>query len=72
MITTGKLERVFLFKHNQKEITLSDPSYNYSPEQVMNFYRGTYPILTNAKVEGPEIVDDKLQYRFTTTLGTKG
>jgi len=72
MIVTAKLERVFLFKHNQQERTLSDPSANFSPQEVMNFYAGTYPILTTSKIEGPEIKDDRLEYCFITTLGTKG
>jgi len=38
----------------------------------MDFYSGTYPILTTAKIEGPEITGDEIEYRFITTLGTKG
>jgi PRTRC genetic system protein C len=38
----------------------------------MNFYSNSYPILTTAKVEGPEILDDAVQYQFVSTLGTKG
>lgn len=72
MIVTAKLEREFLFKQNQKEIKLSDPSPNFTPQQVMNFYSGTYPILTTAILEGPNIKDDKLQFVFTSSLGTKG
>ena len=72
MIVTTKLERIFLLKQNGQDIKLTDPSTAFSPEQVMNFYSGTYPILTTAKLEGPEIVKDKMQYRFSTTIGTKG
>jgi PRTRC genetic system protein C len=39
---------------------------------VMNFYSGTYPILTNARLTGPEIKKDEIQYRFESTMGTKG
>jgi hypothetical protein len=35
-------------------------------------YSGNYPLLTTAKVAGPEIKDDEVQYRFETTMGTKG
>lgn len=72
MIVTTKLARKFLFKQDQQEIKLSDPSPSLSPQQVMNFFAGTYSMLTIATVEGPEIVDDEIQYRFKTTLGTKG
>jgi len=72
MIVTQKLARIFVFEHNGQDLTLDDPSAVFSPEQVMNFYSGTYPILTTAKLEGPEVVKDKMQYRFSTTIGTKG
>lgn len=72
MLTSSILPRVFIFKDKEQEIRLSDPSGNYTPEQVMNFYSGTYPILTTAKVEGPEIRGDQIEYTFITTLGTKG
>ena len=72
MIVTTKLERIFLFKQNGQDIRLSDPSPAFSPEQVLNFYSGTYPILTTARIEAPEIVKDKWEFRFSTTIGTKG
>lgn len=72
MIVTQKLARIFVFEHNGQDLTLDDPATVFSPEQVMNFYSGTYPILTTAKLEGPEVVEDKMQYRFSTTIGTKG
>ncbi len=72
MLSTELLNRIFLFKNDNQEIRLSDPSNKLSPEAVLNFYSGTYPILTTAKVSGPEINNDELQYRFETTMGTKG
>jgi PRTRC genetic system protein C len=61
-----------LYKVQENELPLADPNPSLSPEEVMNFYSGTYPALTTAKVEGPEIANDSMQYRFQTTLGTKG
>ena len=72
MLSTTILKRVFLHKVQENEIPLADPNPSFSPEEVMNFYSGTYPALTTAKVEGPEISGDAVQYRFLTTLGTKG
>jgi PRTRC genetic system protein C len=72
MLVTNSLERAFIFEDNGREIKLSDPSENFSAEAVLNFYSQTYPLLTTAKIEGPEIVDDELQYRFVSTMGTKG
>lgn len=30
------------------------------------------PILTTAKIEGPEIRNDAIQYKFVSIIGTKG
>lgn len=72
MLVTQILKRVFLFEQNGKPIRLDDPKPSYTPEEVKHFYSGNYPILTNAQIEGPEIKSDEVQYRFLTTLGTKG
>jgi PRTRC genetic system protein C len=72
MLLTSILPRVFIHKENGQEIVLSDPGKNFSPEAVLNFYSGTYPILTTAKVNGPEIKRDQVQYTFVSTIGTKG
>lgn len=72
MLQTTQLQRVFLLKQDGQEIRLTDPSDKLSPEAVLNFYSGNYPILTTAKITGPEIKDDEIQYQFETTIGTKG
>lgn len=66
------LERVFVFEQQGQTVRLSDPDASLSPQAVLNFYAATYPILTTARIEGPRIVDDCVQYTFTATLGTKG
>jgi PRTRC genetic system protein C len=72
MLIATSLERAFYFNDNGQDIKLSDPDNKLSPEVVLNFYANTYPILTTSKIEGPEIKDDEVQYRFVTTIGTKG
>lgn len=72
MLVTNNLKRIFLFDHDGQQVRLSDPNIKFSPDAVLNFYSQTYPLLTTAKIEGPEIDNDELQYRFVTTLGTKG
>lgn len=62
------LKRVF--KYGSK--TLSDPDKSMTPDEVMNFYAGTYPELTTSNVHGPQIDGDKAVYEFKTTVGTKG
>ncbi|SEO07928.1 PRTRC system protein C [Mucilaginibacter gossypiicola] len=72
MLSSSILPRVFIHKENGQELTLTDPNPAFSPEAVMNFYAPTYPILTNARLTGPEIKKDTIQYRFESTMGTKG
>jgi len=72
MLTANSMERVFHFEDNGRDIQLSDPGRTLSPEAVLNFYATTYPILTTAKIEGPEVQDDAVRYRFVSTMGTKG
>ena len=72
MLVTTSLVRSFSFKDKEQEIKLADPSSSFSPEAVLNFYAQTYPILVTAKIEGPEIKDDAIQYQFVSTIGTKG
>jgi len=66
------MPRVFNLREKGNDIALSDPDPKWSVEAVMQFYAHTYPTLTTAKPIGPEIRDDAVQYRFETTMGTKG
>ena len=72
MLQTTLMRRVFLMKDKGNDVTLSDPDPKWSIEAVMQFYAPTYPVLTTAKMVGPEIKNDTVQYRFETTMGTKG
>ena len=72
MLLATQLERVFILKDKGQEIRLTDPEPKWSVEAVMNFYANTYPILTTAKVSSPIILDDTVQYKFESVMGTKG
>jgi PRTRC genetic system protein C len=72
MLTATALPRVFIHTENNQEIRLPDPAEKLSVDAVKNFYAPTYPILTTARVEGPEIIDDEIVYRFVSSIGTKG
>ena len=72
MLLTEILPRVFIHKENGQEIRLPDPDKNFSPEAVCNHYSALYSILTTAKITGPEIKRDAVEYQFVSTLGTKG
>lgn len=72
MLLATQLERVFILNDKGQEIRLTDPEPKWSVEVVRNFYANTYPILTTAKVSEPIILDDTVQYRFESVMGTKG
>ncbi len=72
MLLAKQLPRVFKYKIKEKEINLADPEISYSPQAVLNFYSRTYPDLVTAKIEGPQIKNDQVEYKFTSTIGTKG
>jgi PRTRC genetic system protein C len=71
-LSVTTLERVFKFKNGEARITLPDPNPAIQPHEVMDFFSHTYPELTTATVHGPEIEEDRIVYRFKTTIGTKG
>jgi PRTRC genetic system protein C len=72
MLLVNNLQRVFIFKLKGEEVTLADPDPEMQPEEVMNFYSTLYPVLTTAKVVGPKIEEDQVQFRFVSSIGTKG
>ena len=72
MLISNTLPRVFLYDQQGYKLVLSDPSITMQPEAVLNMYAQTYPELTTAKIEGPEIKNDRLEYIFQAMLGTKG
>lgn len=53
-------------------IKLPDPNPEMSLEQVREVYSPAYPELTTAAIEGPEVTNDKIAYRFVRAVGAKG
>ncbi|WP_234734773.1 PRTRC system protein C [Tellurirhabdus bombi] len=72
MLLTTELPREFQIKVKGQIVHLADPGPEMSPDAVLNFYANTYPELTTAKVSGPEIKGDKVEYKFESVMGTKG
>jgi len=58
------------FKYGNRQ--LDDPDPEMTPEEVMQFYAGTYPELTTSNVHGPKMEGEVAVYEFKTTVGTKG
>jgi len=53
-------------------VKLPDPNPMLSAEEVRAVYAHQYPDIATAAIAGPETVADKLVYRFTRAIGTKG
>jgi PRTRC genetic system protein C len=66
------LRRIFSFKKNGKDVQLEDPNPNMESAQVMKFYAGTYPELTNGVLEGPTVIKDQAIYTMKTQAGKLG
>ncbi|MBV9308221.1 MAG: PRTRC system protein C [Acidobacteriaceae bacterium] len=61
------LDRRFVYNG----LHLPDPNPKLTPEQVRDAYAVTYPEITTAAIEGPEIMEGTLRYKFTRAIGTK-
>lgn len=67
------IKRVFrITKKGSPTITLEDPNPNFTPEEVLNFYSGTYPELTTSNVAPMKMENDEAVFEFVTTVGNKG
>jgi PRTRC genetic system protein C len=72
MLASTIIPRIFIHTEDGQKIRLSDPNTDFSPEAVCNHYANLYTILTTAKISGPEIKHDCIEYEFVSTIGTKG
>jgi PRTRC genetic system protein C len=63
------LEREFRYNGG---LRLPDPNPKLAVEEVINLYATTYPEITTAAIEGPEVIGNKLVYRLTRAIGAKG
>jgi PRTRC genetic system protein C len=53
-------------------VRLPDIDEKLSPEEIRTRYFHQYHDIATASITGPEAVGDKLVYRFTRAIGTKG
>ncbi len=68
MTAVAQLPRVFRYN----SVELEDPGHEHDPVDVRNLYSATYPEITAAAIEGPEVKDGKRVYTFRKAVGTKG
>jgi PRTRC genetic system protein C len=62
------LQKVYEFNG----VRLPEISKDLSPEETRNLYSQQYPEIATATITGPEVVGDKLVYRFSRAIGSKG
>ena len=67
-VKVEKMIREFVFN----DIKLPDPNPDLPVEGVREVFAMTYPEITTAAVEGPEPVGNRLRYRFSRAVGSKG
>jgi PRTRC genetic system protein C len=53
-------------------LRLPDIDPKLPPEEIRTLYSHQYPDIATASITGPEAVGDKLVYRFTRAIGSKG
>jgi PRTRC genetic system protein C len=68
MMQVEQMEREFTYNG----VRLPDPGHNLSVDQVRDTYAAAYPEIATASLEGPEAVGNKLVYRFSRAIGSKG
>lgn len=71
-LNVTNMEREFLWEGK----TIKDPARHLGPEEVRKHLSGKYPLMTTARVDGPEIVEEegrrKAIYTISKSSGTLG
>lgn len=57
---------------NYNGVRLPDPNPKLTVDEVRNLYAAAHPEIATAAVEGPEAIGNKLIFRFSRAIGTKG
>lgn len=71
ILKSEPIVRAFLFDKDGEEIKLVDFNPQSTPEEIVKFYSGQYPELTNAKIS-PEFEGNNVTFNISTNVGTKG
>ena len=67
-MTITRLKKVYEFCG----VKLSAPNENMTIDQIRDLYATQFPEIATATVTGPEAVGDKLVYRLSRSIGSKG
>lgn len=65
-------EFVVIKDKKSDNIVLKDPHPDMTIEEVISFYKSTYPEIAASQVSGPKVVGDKAVYSLKTEIGTHG
>ena len=71
-VSTPKREFIVAGKSKKDNIVLPDPHPDMSIQEVINHYKGQYPQISTAFIDGPKMEADKAVYKFNTVIGDHG
>lgn len=67
-ISISEAKRLFFFN----SVPLPDPGCEFTVEEVRDIYSAQYPDISTALIDGPDITEDGVTYKFIRNVGTKG
>lgn len=67
-ISVQALPRQFWFNN----VPLPDPGTEFTPDEVRDVYSAQYPDISTAIIDGPDVHEDHITYKFVRNVGTKG
>jgi len=71
-VSTPKREFIIKKKNKKDNIVLPDPHPDMSIPEVINHYKGKYPEISAASVDGPKMEENKAVYHLNTVIGDHG
>lgn len=73
LLETQNIQRLFIIKNKEGNITLDDPNPNYTVEEVKRVYLNSHPQLLNSSMnyKGYQSDVNALVYEFESVAGTK-
>lgn len=71
-VSTAKREFIIKKGKAKDNLVLRDPHPDMTPQEVQQYYKGRYPELASASIEGPKMEENKAVYTFNSVLGDKG
>lgn len=67
-ISVSEAKRFFFFN----SVSLPDPGIEFTVDEVRDVYSAQYPDISTALIDGPDISESGVTYKFIRNVGTKG